>query len=158
MRGLKVGDIFEVRIDGKSQFIQYLATDKSCLNGHVIRAFDYEIESDEAYSLEEIIKNYVKFYTHTNMQAGVKLKVWKKVGNIPLEGGFDLPTFRHTEDTRDPSIKKSYNWHIWKVNGPTKDIGELTQDYGNLSVGGLTHPLDIVKRLETGQDVMNYPL
>jgi hypothetical protein len=109
-------------------------------------------------STKEVIKKEVKFYTHTNMQAGVKLKVWKKVGNIPLEEEFDLPTFRHTEDTRDPNIKKSYNWYIWKVNVPTKDIGELTQSYTSLSVGGLTHPLDIVKRLKTGQDVFDYPL
>ena len=158
MRGLKEGDIFEVPTDGSKQFLQYIATDKSCLNGQVVRAFDYELRLNETCPLEELVKKSIKFHTHTMLQAGVKLNVWKKIGNVPLAKDFKLPVFRHTEDTRHPGIKKSYKWYIWEVNGPTIDIGELTDNYSSLSVGGLTHPLDIVKRLKTGKDVLEYPL
>lgn len=158
MRGLKEGDVFEVSIDGTKQFIQYLATDKSCLNGQVIRAFDYTVNLNDSYQLSELVKRPIKFYTHTMLQAGVKLGVWKKIGNVSLESDFNLPFFRHTEDVRDPKIKKSNMWYIWQVNGLTIDIGQLTDDHAHLSVGGLTHPLDIVKRLKTGEDVLEYPL
>jgi hypothetical protein len=158
MRGLKAGDLFEVSIDGTKQFIQYLSTDKSCLNGHVVRVFDHAVNLNEPYQLEELVKKPIKFYTHTILQAGVKLGVWKKVGNVPLGSNFNLPFFRHTEDARDPKIKKSNKWYIWQVNGSTIDIGQLTDDHAHLSVGGLTHPLDIVKRLKTGEDVLEYPL
>jgi hypothetical protein len=157
MRGLKEGDIFEVATDGTKQFIQYLATDSSCLNGHVVRAFDYEVGKGDAYSLDEVVKKPIKFYTHTIIQAGVKLNVWKKVGNVPLGKDFKLPKFRQSEDYGNPEIKKSYKWYFWEVSGPTVDIGELTDDYSRLSVGGLKHSLAILEWLKTGKDIFKYP-
>ena len=153
----KEGDLFEVIIDEKKMFFQFLAIDESCLHGDVIRAFDFESKCEDKISLVEIVKNNVKFYAHTSVKAGVKLGVWKRIDSIKLEQNFVAPTFRHTEDVADSSIKKSYNWYIWKVNGPTIDIGELTAEYASLSVGGLTHPFDIVERLKTGIDPFKYP-
>jgi Immunity protein 26 len=152
---IKIGDVFILKIKDRNFFFQFIGRDSSCLNADVIRIFDLNLNKEANF--KNLILRDIQFYSHTSIRLGIKLNLWKKIGNLTLEDNFISPTFRHTDDVANPSIKKSYRWYIWKVNGPTVDVGELTKDLKLLSVGGVTHPYDIVTRLETGKDMLDYP-
>lgn len=153
---LRSGDVFEVPIDGYKQFIQYVMDDSNMFGANVIRAFEFEIPSDEDVNLNDLLEKKIKFYTHTMIKGGLKLCNWKKIGNLPLEDSFSAPLFRATDDVYS-EVKKSSNWYIWRAGEESRRIGKLTQQYRSLDYGSVFHPIDIGEWLRTGSNGFMFP-
>lgn len=146
----KIGDIFEVPLDDESKkFIQYIANDQTQLNSSVIRAFKTKYALDAQPAADEITKDFVDFYAHTVLKPGTIRKMWKKVGNSRDVGGLAI-LFRGTNDILDPKVKVSKNWHVWEIDGPSRNVGKLVGDYRKAEIGVM--PADqIVHRMRTGK-------
>jgi hypothetical protein len=153
---IKPGDVFETVVENKKRYLQYLINDDNCLNANVIRVFKYVGELNDHVDLQRIVQSSVDFFCHSYMKGGVSMNVWKKIGNAPLPKDFELPTFRQTNEVASV-VSKSYQWFIWKVGEQRRRIGELTDEYRALPVAGVTHPLDINKRIQTGINGFKYP-
>jgi hypothetical protein len=156
MTKLKQGDIFEISSNGKKYYFQYIVNDKNCLSGNVIRCFNYS--SDEKIPTDiNILKDLQTFfYIQTLISWGIKLKLWKKIGNIPLPSDFKIPFFRGTDDVYI-EVKKSYKWYIWQPNGAKQFIGELKNEYKSFPIAGVMGPLVLVKMIEAGHDYSLHP-
>jgi hypothetical protein len=151
----KIGDIFEVPLDdGCKKFIQYVANDQTQLNSSVIRAFKTKYALDAQPAVEEITKDFVDFYAHTVLKPGIIRKMWKKVGNSRDVGGLAI-LFRGTND--DPKVKVSKNWHVWEIDGPSRRVGELVDDYQKAEIGDVMPDDQIVHRMRTGKYSFVYP-
>ena len=114
VKATKVGDVFEVKIsDTEKKYMQYIASDLSCLNSDVVRGFakTYSIENNP--SLNEIVSDKVDFYAHCDSRAGIKLEYWTLYGNIQDVGNVGEPIFSCTNDHGDVI---SYRWFVWHIN------------------------------------------
>ena len=145
------GDIFEVPLkDNLSGYFQFLYKDDDYMAGHLIRAFDKVFSESQINNLQALIDLPIKFYTYTRVFEGLKEELWKKVGHIEIEKGFEPPVFRQTNDTY-ATVKKSYNWFIWQHSPQNKKhIGELTNEYKKLDVSSILPPSAIVEWIEMG--------
>ncbi|UZO82098.1 hypothetical protein NBT05_06395 [Aquimarina sp. ERC-38] len=159
----KIGDVFCAEIDKKSKrFFQLIAYDKIQLNSDVIRVFTKIYSVNQEPDLSEIISDNVEFYVHCATKIGLKLDLWKKVGNISNIGSIDKILFRSTNDygTKHGGVplKVSHNWHVWRINDRdfTK-VGKLTDEYKKSFIGLVVNPLGIMKMLKGEKYPINYP-
>jgi hypothetical protein len=149
---VKGGDIFEVPMEDKKAYFQYVFQDIEFLGGHLLRVFDYEISKDKEAWIEDIVKAKVRFYAYTRLTQGIEENLWHKVGNFPIEQNFEPPLFRQTPDVYSVT-KKSYRWNIFKAGTPERaQIGEVTDEYKDLPVAGVKPPSAIVQQIKTGWD------
>ena len=98
------GDIFEVPLDNNTKgYFQFIMLDLTQLNSEVIRVFRKQYPHDETIHLAEIVKDEVHFYAHVIIKFGVKMGLWKKIGNLPLKVPLQkyLPAY-----TFNPSTEK----------------------------------------------------
>lgn len=158
----KVGDVFEVKLNGSKKFFQYIANDLTQLNSDVIRAFKKKYSLDNNPELSEIIKDEVDFYAHCVVKLGLKINVWERVGNVENIGSLDLVLFRDTNDygckIGESLIQISSNWYVWKINDSkfTK-IGVLEGLNRKAELGIVVNPYDIKDRMITGKYSFIYP-
>ncbi|HEX8515801.1 MAG TPA: Imm26 family immunity protein [Bacteroidia bacterium] len=151
MSKIKAGDIFEVPLsNGKKQYIQFIFKNLNELGGDLIRAYDFELEKNEEVNTKELISKPIKFYCHGMLLLGIKLAMWSKIGNEPIEPNFEEPTFRGADEVYSMT-KKSYKWYL-KKGADVKWIGELKEEYKKLPKAGVTPPIGVVRQLETGWD------
>lgn len=145
------GDIFEVPLkNGFRMYFQFIYKDDSYLAGHLIRGFEYKAAKDDSFSLHDITRHGIKFYTHTRVFEGLKEGFWTKLGNVPIEADFDPPTFVTTADTI-AYVKKSFEWYIWKGDfTKAKKLGALPEKYKDFPISALFPPSDIVEWFENG--------
>ena len=159
----KIGDIFSVNINKKSKkYMQYIANDITQLNSDVIRAFKKTYTIDDNPSLEEIVKDEIHFYAHCVLKFGIKMDLWKKVGNNKDVVSLNNILFRGTKDyghkIGTELIKVSDNWHVWKINDDKfTHIGNLIGNYKKAEIGIIVNPNDIVERITTGKYSFFYP-
>ena len=154
---IKLGDIFSVLIDHSDQkFFQYVANDSEMLNSSVIRAFKEKYAMGSAPKMEEIVRGEVAFYAHVFLRNGVKLGAWKKVGNLPGIGTANV-LFRDSEDYGNPAIKKSENWHVWRIDEPQLKVGKLSGESRNAEIGVVVTADDVIERMRTGKYSFFYP-
>lgn len=95
---LKSGDIFEIPLEGKKAYMQFLFQDSEYLGGHLIRAFNYEIPNSQNADVSDIVKSGVKFYAYTRLIQGIEENLWTRITNSPIEADFIAPIFRQTTD------------------------------------------------------------
>ncbi|WP_422079427.1 hypothetical protein [Ulvibacterium sp.] len=154
----KKGDIFKVSLSNdKIGFFQYLLLDPALLNSEVIRAFNYRVEQDETFDLKEVLNSGTHFNSHVDIRLGCDLRVWEKVGNIPLENDLDRPLFRAVFGENDKYdgnrivYKKSDKWQVWRAGNSfesRQNIGRITQEMENIDLGLIINPMGIVYRME----------
>lgn len=114
VKATKIGDVFEVKIsDTEKKYMQYIASDLTCLNSDVVRGFMKTYNVDNKPSLEEIVSDEVDFYAHCDSRAGIKLEYWTLYGNSQNVGNVKDAIFRGTNDFGD---KISHEWYIWHIN------------------------------------------
>lgn len=152
----KPGDIFQVPIDDKAFFLQYIQDDSTLLGSNIIRVFDYSIGIDDSLELKDLPGKKISFIAHTFIKGGLKLCNWEFKGNVKIEEDFTGLMFRATDDVYS-EVKKSNNWYIWKVGNEEEKIGSLKGEYKNLPYGTVYHPIDIVEWIKTGNHGFMYP-
>jgi hypothetical protein len=149
---VKSGDVFEVYLDDKKACIQYVFQDMEYLGGHLIRALNYEVPSNQDINIENAIKSGVRFYAYTRLTQGIEEDLWSKIGNVSIETGFEAPMFRQTPDVYS-MVKKSSKWNIFKAGTAERiHIGEVNDKHKDLPVAGVKPPSAIVQQIKTGWD------
>lgn len=158
----KIGDVFEVLLErGVKKYFQYIGNDHTQLNSDVIRAFKTPYLIDTEPDLSLVIKDEVSFYAHCVVKWGVKMNLWKKVGNVKEVGTANV-YFRGSSDSGrkigEEPIKVSERWYVWKINDDRfTPVGKLPDKYQNAEIGMVISPIDIVHRLQTGEYNFWYP-
>lgn len=146
------GDIFEVPILNKQKkcYFQFLFKDDYYMAGHLIRAFNFEVEIDKTVTLEEISSKDIKFHTYTRVLQGLKDNLWVKIGNLELPDDFYPPFLKRTPDDGMNKLH-SHNW-IKLLPGTNYEefIGELDDESRKFDYASIFPPFAIVKWLETG--------
>lgn len=154
---LVVGDVFEVRMDALTKrLFQYVATDASQLNSHVVRVYKKPYGLNELPDLRAVINGGVDFHAHVLLGIGIKQKLWQKVGHEQPLGAVDV-LFRDTNDYGNPEIKVSRNWYVWTVNAPFEKVGEFRPKYEAAEVGVVVPPDSLIYRMRNGKYDFVYP-
>lgn len=154
----KIGNIFCAEIDGQYKcYFQYIANDFTVLNSSVIRVFKRHYPISYVPNLEEIVRDEVLFYAHTVLSVGIRLGYWEKVGKCNNIGEVTHITFRMIDEIEFRHLKKSYHWHVWKINCPIIPIGELTGEYKKAEPGMIYSCIEIVHRVKTGKYTFDLP-
>lgn len=147
------GDIFKVNFkENKNFFFQYLGDDENCLNGNVIRVFDFETEYIQP-KLKSILESSVKFNTHVFIDNGIEENVYERIGSEKLPRKFEMPIFKHYEAIDFiPQVKTG--WTVWQVGGSKEYLGkvELPEKYRNIPFDGVKSSEAIIEWYETGKD------
>ena len=156
-----IGDVFEVKLDESiKKYFQYVTNDLTQLNSDVIRVFKSEYSIDSNANLSNIVNDEIDFYAHCVTKFGVKMGLWKKIGNIREVGDLEV-LFRDTNDAGSrpgEQIFVSSNWYVWKINDVDFTVvGKLEGVNRNAEIGVVVNPLDIVSRMKTGQYNFFYP-
>jgi hypothetical protein len=151
----KIGDIFCVEVDNDYKcFFQYIANDMTVLNSSVIRVFLKHYPMDYVPVFDDIVKDEVYFYAHTILRFGILYNAWYKAGKHPDVGNPNEIMFRWTYDVGP--IKKSYEWHFWKINQEPQFIGEMREEYVNYDLGIVFTYDDIVSKIKTGKFILKH--
>jgi hypothetical protein len=158
----KIGDIFSVELDNQSKrYFQYIVNDLTQLNSDVIRVFKKTYAIADSSELTDIIKDEVDFYCHVITKLGIKMGLWKKVGNNSNVGGLDHIIFRGTSDSGSKpgeQIQTSQKWYIWKINDANFfRVGKLEKEYQKAELGIVVNPYDVITRMKTGTYGFFYP-
>ena len=151
----KIGDIFCVEVDNDYKcYFQYVANDMTVLNSSVIRVFSKHYPMDYVPVFDDIVKDEVYFYAHTILRFGILYNAWYIVGKNSNVGNPDEILFRWTYDVGP--IKKSYNWHFWKINQESQFIGEMCEKYAHVDLGIVLTYEDIVSKIKTGKFILKH--
>lgn len=156
-RKLKVGDLFEVRVDTLvRRFFQYVADDATQLNSQVVRVFRESYDSEGPCDIQGITSGTIDFYAHVFLRLGLKQHIWRKVGHADVPENLDV-LFRDTNDYGNPEIAISQNWHIWKINRPFEKVGQLPPSCERADIGVVVPPDSLVHRMRYGKYDFIYP-
>ncbi|WP_299223799.1 Imm26 family immunity protein [uncultured Psychroserpens sp.] len=155
---VKRGDVFEVKLNNnKKGYFQFIMLDTTQLNSEVIRVFKRKYEINENPNLNDIIESDIDFYAHVIIKFGIKMNLWRKIGNIPISKNITNPSFRDTKDYGTSNIEVSNKWFKWKANESFIEVGILNEDETKLDIGIVVTPLDIVDKMNTGKYNFVYP-
>ena len=152
-----IGNVFAVDLGNDVQkFFQYVADDLTQLNSQVIRSFKTTHPSGAKPDLDELVRGQPEFHAHVAIQWGVKMGLWKKVGNATVAGRVDV-LFRNTDDYGNPEIKVSEDWYVWRVNDPFIKVGRLLGKNREAEIGVVISPKQVFERITTGKYSFFYP-
>lgn len=114
---VKKGDIFSIETDCGKRYIQYICNDINQLNGNVICVF-----TDETL-------NYVDFYIHTTVAAGVKFFGWQKTGKLPCPDVSDVVFFTEISDIERKVVHNNadVNWRVWTISENAEYVKDLPE-------------------------------
>ncbi|GAA4314462.1 hypothetical protein [Compostibacter hankyongensis] len=91
----RIGDVFSVDIEGNyKKYFQLVAFDLAQLNSDVIRVFERKYPLNADPGLSEITNEEVVFYAHCVTKLGIKMNLWKKIGNFHNIGRIDHVLFK----------------------------------------------------------------
>jgi hypothetical protein len=155
---VKPGDIFEVPLENNTKgYFQFIMLDLTQLNSEVIRVFKKRYAANETPDFSAVVKDEVQFYAHVVIKFGVKMNLWDKVENVPLESSIEAPYFRGSNDYGNPEIKVSKSWYIWKANEDFVQVGELKGEHINYDAGSVLAAPEIPEIMNTGKSSYFYP-
>jgi len=154
---LKIGDVFEVKTDSSAvRFFQYVADDVTQLSSYVVRVFKEAYGREEPLDIPRIVAGEAHFHAHVFLRNGIKQQAWRKVGHAPPPDDLDV-LFRDSGDYGNPEVTVSTNWYVWKINGPTEDVGKLLPQYQSAEIGVVITAGDLVYRMQHGEYDFIYP-
>jgi hypothetical protein len=162
IKNTKIGDVFSVEMEGGGRkYFQLIAFDLTQLNSDVIRVFKKIYPINAAPELNEIVNGKIEFYAHCITKLGLKMSLWKKIGNSAEIGAVTNVLFRGTSDygkwIEGEPIKISREWYVWNVNERFRDVGTLTGENRKAEIGIVVNPHDIVERMRLGKYSFFYP-
>lgn len=152
------GDVFEVPLKNDTKgYFQFIMLDSTQLNSEVVKAFRKRYAVNDVPNLKEVVKDEVQFYAHVIIKFGVKMNLWKKVGNVPLEATIEVPYFRGSNDYGNPEVRVSKSWYVWKANEDFVQVGELEGEHANYDIGSVLAAPEIPEIMNTGKSSYFYP-
>lgn len=155
VKATKVGDIFEVKIsESEKKYMQYIASDLTCLNSDVVRGFSKAYPINEKPTLEEIVSDKVDFYAHCDSKAGIKMEKWTLYGNTDIVGDVKNIIFMVS---RDNGSVLSDQWYIWHINEEMQWVSRNSKLLRSASYGGVFPHKMIYERIKNGFFNMVYP-
>lgn len=156
-RKLRIGDVFEVALaNDKCGYFQWIAIDENQLRSDVIRVFSTHGVISGG-NLDDLKRANVSFYAHCVIPVGIRLRVWKKIGNMEYPDHPDV-VFRSSLDFGRDKIKVSERWNVWKINEPKLFVGRLHGDLVDAEPGEVFPPAEIQYRMENGHYQQPYQL
>ena len=149
----RIGDIFCIEYATWKAYFQFIAVDHAELSSTTIRVFKKRYPLDYEFNAEEVVSGEVMYYAHTQLQSGLKLNAWTKVGKSKDIGDLSHILFRRTLPLPNPlKSLKSYWWSVGGINQKYEVIGELSEEYKNKShMGWVVPPIDIIEKTELGE-------
>lgn len=153
----KLGDLFEVQLDSSTvRYFQYVAKDATQLDSHVVRVFQRTYDVNAPIDCCSIVAGDIDFYAHVYLGTGVNEGLWRKVGHAKAPSRLDI-LFRDSDDYGNPEIKVSRNWFVWKINAPSRSIGELRSRYQGAEIGVVVPADSLIYRIRNGSYDFVYP-
>lgn len=159
----KIGDVFTVEIDNyRNKYFQLVAFDLTQLNSDVIRVFKKVYSKNAIPELSEIVNGEIEFFAHCVTKLGLKMNLWRKVGNTTKVGDPTQVLFRGTNDygskVGEVPIQVSQNWYVWRINDKEfTRVGKLQGENRKAEIGIVVNPYDVVERMKTGKYSFFYP-
>jgi hypothetical protein len=153
----RVGDVFSVDVNKHNKrYFQFIGRDETQLNSDVIRVFAERYPLRMNPDLRDVVSGEIDFHVHVVVARGVKERLWKKVGHLPVSNAAGA-LFRGSKDHGDPKIKVSKKWYVWEINEPFVYVGELKEQYRLADIGMVIRPAGVVHRMCTGDYDFVYP-
>ena len=141
----RIGNVFCVEIDTSYKcFFQFVAYDKTQLNGQVIRVFKKRYPMEYKPDLNEIVQDEVSFYSHTVIKFGLDDNVWYKIGHSPNKGDVDNIFFKLK------GWKGKSCWKYWKINNDIQYSSQISDELVKYHYGFIFPYKDIVAKIKTG--------
>lgn len=145
-----IGDIFEIPLDNKKRYMQFVVVDSSQLGGWGIRIFKKEYSLEDTPSIENILADEVDFYCLTYaIGHGVLDGLWKKYGKSKDCGDLNRIIFR-TYQEGILTNQKSF-WYVWRACQRDKRYKVLPNRYLSVAYGAVMHPISVINRIKTGR-------
>lgn len=137
----RVGNVFCTEIDNQYKcYFQYIANDKSQLNGSTIRVFKTHYPMDNVADLDAIVNDEVSFYAHAMLKVGIEMGAWYKVGNHKDVG-----------DVKSVGFKLfSYEWYVWNISCPYVFVHKLNDEQKRYDWGPVYPYFAIIEKIRTG--------
>jgi hypothetical protein len=151
-----IGDLYAIDLDeNQVGFFQHVANDTTQLSSHVICVFDVTQQKNTTPDFEQVTCSSVRFYAHVLLKAGEVLKLWKKVGRVPIVNK-TLPTWYMTADV-DWTAATSQNWLTWLTNQPMTTVRLGNNYLKDAEIGVVINPQNIKTRLLNGRYQLAHP-
>jgi len=154
MKRPKLGDVFEIPLtNGQRTFGQYVYYDSE--NGPLVVIFRLIAQPDEEIDVKRLKSSGLLFPpVITGLFAALRSGLWKVIGRLPTDD-FEYPYF--TSAFYDERSGKYGMWHLWD-GSISRPIGyDLPEEYQSLERLIVWHPLNLVKRIESGDNPYAYP-
>lgn len=150
---LRPGDVFEIPLsDGRKAYGQYAFKDKM---GPIVLIFQNLTQPDEEPEIEELDPKKLLFPpVFTGLNAAIKANLWKVIVHRPIEK-FEYPGFVSAHYNHE--VGRYGNWYLW--NGEEYRLlgQDLPEKYRSLERLVIWDPMDIVERIESGDNPYEYP-
>lgn len=146
MKRLTPGNIFQIIHETEIRYFQYFYTDQNYLGGDLIWVFNCK---EQTIDLEVIVKSGYSFYFYTTINAGVKLKQWKLIGNKPIPKEMQYyPKFRwskyHGNNLED--------WYILCYDKKEHIGKNITDKQMKIPFASISFPKGAVKEIIGGKE------
>ena len=152
---IKVGDVFEIPLSkGRKAYGQYVFRDQKM--GPLVQIFDHVYGIDDRVDLEQLGQAGLLFPpVITGLFAAIKTGLWEIIGRLPVEN-FVYPKF--ISAMYDSRRNRVGIWYVWD-GAQSIPIGQqLSEEFKQLEQLVVWDPLDIVHRIETGDNPLSYRL
>ena len=154
---IRLGDIVGTKCGDYYKYFQYVADDMTMLNSRVIRVFKEKYSLDEIPELTETVQGEIDFHAHTSIKLGIKMGLWKKIGNAPVFGEVNV-IFRRSKDyTEGNKVKVSERWEVWRIKEDFRYVGKLEGENRKAEIGLVKAHIGIIERMKTGKYHGYYP-
>lgn len=145
MKGIKIGDVFEIETPKGNGYFQYVYSNKEI--AELIRVLPglYTKLPD----LASLVTGKTNFFVHFPLKAAIRQGIVKPVGNYDLPKGLKLPERMRTDFVDRDGRRK--HWHI--VDYETwqrKTVETLSPEHVQLSPWGVWNDTLLVERLAEG--------
>jgi hypothetical protein len=154
----KIGEIYKIDATNEVRYFQYVARDNSQLGSDVIAVFNKtDSDNTDTKTLVDMLpQTGVDFFTHTTVLAGVKLKLWHKIGYSKVVANFNDAWFIGYDYTGVDDIQiymwsNDHKWVAWQINKPFKRIGGDVHKYYGAEPGSAFAPRNIIYRIDHGE-------
>ncbi|RYE23877.1 MAG: hypothetical protein EOP51_09225 [Sphingobacteriales bacterium] len=147
---LKLGDLFEVETSHGKRIFKYIADDLTQLNSEVIKIFKLNYAQTDDLSLDYAVTDQVDFYAHTNIKLGVKLRIWKKIGNTSNVGSHSEILFK-IMDNDEYRAGSDNKWYVWSIGEQMQYVGGLKGENGKAHLGLIFTPDFIKQKIISGK-------
>lgn len=154
---IQIGTLYKVILgDGTFAVMQFVGTDGSQLWSDMVRVFAETFPVDTRPE-DVIATNFTaKFEAHTSLAAGAKLKLWSRLGVAPIDRQ-QRTLYRVSDDSGDPSVRRSVRWRVWSPNEEKRFVGALNDETRKAEIGTVTNPHSLLHRIKTGERTHFYP-